>query len=126
MYWNTLTKIKNAGQRKHDRIKVPSTKLDLAIAETLVKHGYLDSAVKKGKGAKKIIDIRLKYKDGVHAISGIKFFSRPSRRVYVGYEEMKKSRSGYGYYFFSTPMGLMTNIEARKNKVGGEMLFEIW
>ena|SRR3989338_2316946 len=126
MYWNTLTKIKNALERKHDRIKVPSTKLDLAIVEALVKHGYLDAAVKKGKGVKKIIDIRLKYKEGVPAISGIKFFSRPSRRVYIGYDDMQKSRSGYGYFFFSTPNGLMTNIEARKNKVGGEMLFEIW
>lgn len=126
MYWNTLTKIKNALERKHDRIKVPSTKLDLAIVEALVRHGYLESAAKKGKGVKKIIDIRLKYKEGVPAISGIKFFSRPSRRVYMGYEDMQRSKSGYGYFFFSTPMGLMTNIEARKNKVGGEMLFEIW
>ena len=110
MYWNTLTKIKNALERKHDRIKVPSTKLDLAIVEALVKHGYLDAAVKKGKGVKKIIDIRLKYKEGVPAISGIKFFSRPSRRVYMGYDDMQKSRSGYGYFLFSTPNGLMTNI----------------
>ena len=126
MYWNTLTKIKNALAKKHDRVKVSSNKLDLAIAEALVKYGYIESAAKKGKGVKKIIDIRLKYKDGAPAISGIKFFSRPSRRVYMGYADMKKSKSGYGYFFFSTPMGLMTNIEARKNKVGGELLFEIW
>ncbi|OGY60164.1 MAG: 30S ribosomal protein S8 [Candidatus Colwellbacteria bacterium RIFCSPLOWO2_01_FULL_48_10] len=126
MYLNTLTKINNALRRGHERVKVPYSGLDFSVVESLAKYGYVDSVSKKGKGAKRIIEIKLKYKDGEPAILGLKFFSRSSRRVYVGYRDMKKSRDGYGYYFFSTPKGIMTNIEARKSKVGGEMLFEIW
>lgn len=127
MYWNTLTRIKNALSKKHDRVKVPYTAFDLSILEALAKYGYIDSVAKKGKGVKRIIDVKLKYNDNNEpVINDIKFISRPSRRVYKGYKDMKKSRSGYGFFFFSTPDGLMTNIEARKKKVGGELLFEIW
>jgi len=127
MYHNTLTKIRNAYQRKFDRVKIPHSKLDLAILEALVKKGYLESAVKKGRGIKKIIEAKLQYdKDNKPGVSGVKFISTPSRRIYLGYKDMKKARDGYGYYIFSTPKGIMTNIEAKKNKVGGEILFEIW
>lgn len=127
MYHNTLTKIKNALHRKFERVKVNYSSLDMAILETLAKCGFVESVSKKGRGVKKIIEIKLKYdKDGSGAISGIKFLSRPSRRLYVGYKDMKKSHDGYGYFVFSTPKGVLTNIDARKEKVGGEVLFEIW
>lgn len=126
MHLNTLTKIKNAFQKKQERVKIPYTQFDFAIVEGLAKRGYVESAAKKGKGVKRIIDIKLAYKEGVPAVSGMKFFSKSSRRVYLGYKDMQKSHDGYGYYFFSTPKGIMTNIEARRNKVGGELLFEIW
>lgn len=127
MYLNTLIKIKNAYHRKFDRVKVPYGSLDLAILETLLKCGYVESVAKKGRGVKRIIEAKLKYdKDGKAAMSGLKFVSRPSRRIYVGYKDIKKSHDGYGYFIFSTPKGILTNVDARKNKVGGEILFEIW
>lgn len=127
MYLDTLTRIKNALQRNHERIKVPYSKLDMAVLQTLVSCGLIDSAVRKGRGVKRIIDIRLKY--DVHekpAIQEIRFISKPSRRVYAGYRDLKKSRQGYGSYVISTPRGIMTGYEAWKQKVGGELLFEIW
>lgn len=127
MYLNTLTKIKNALHRRFERVKVPHSNLDLAILETLARNGYLDSVAKKGRGPKRIIDIKLKYDTGGKpVISDVKFISKPSRRLYIGYQAMKKSRDGYGHFIFSTPKGILTNIEARKSKVGGEILFEIW
>ena len=127
MYLNTLIKIKNAYHRKFDRVKVPYSSLDMAILEALVKCGQLESVAKKGRGVKRIIETKLKYDtDNKAAMSGLKFISRPSRRIYVGYKDIKKSHDGYGYFIFSTPKGILTNIEARKNKVGGEILFEIW
>lgn len=127
MYLNTLTKIRNAYNRKFERVKVPFGRLDMAILEVLAKRGYLESVAKKGRGVKKIIEAKLKYdKDNAPAISGLKFISRPSRKMYLGYKDMRKSHDGYGYFVFSTPKGILTNIEARKNKVGGEILFEIW
>lgn len=127
MYHNTIIKIKNGLARKFERVKVPYSNLDMAILESLAKHGYLESVSKKGRGVKRIIEAKLKYdKTGQPSISGVKFISRSSRRLYVGYKDMKKSHDGYGYFIFSTPKGILTNIEARKNKVGGEILFEIW
>ena len=127
MYLNTLTKIKNAYHRKFDRVKVPYGSLDMAVLEALAKCGYLESVSKKGKGVKRIIEAKLKYdKDKKPKMAGLKFISKPSRRIYVGYKDIKKSHDGYGYFIFSTPKGILTNIEARKDKVGGEILFEIW
>lgn len=127
MYLNTLIKIKNAYHRKFERVKAPYSSLDLAILETLAKAGYFESVSKKGRGVKKTIEVKLKYdKDGKAAVSGLKFISRPSRRIYVGYKDIKKSHDGYGYFILGTPKGILTNIDAKKNKVGGEILFEIW
>lgn len=112
-----------AGKR---RLKVPFARLDYEIAEALVKYGYLDSAEKKGRSVKKIIDISLKYEGEEPKINGIKLVSLPSKRVYSGYKDLHPSKQGYGNYFMTTPQGIMTGKEARKAKVGGEVLFEIW
>lgn len=126
MYLNTLTKLKNAYARKFDRIKLPYSSFDLAILETLEKCGFVESVSKKGRGTKRIIEAKLKYDDGKSALSGIKFISKPSRRMYVGYKDIKKSHDGYGFYILSTPNGILNNLDAKKSKVGGELLFEIW
>ncbi|MBI2013774.1 MAG: 30S ribosomal protein S8 [Candidatus Colwellbacteria bacterium] len=123
---NTLTKIKNGLDREYERVKIPYSKLNMTLVETLVKSGFLESAVKKGRGIKKIIDIRLKYNAGDPAISGIKFLSKPSKKTYIGYKDIKKSHKGMGHYVLSTSHGIMTETDAKKNKVGGELLFEIW
>jgi small subunit ribosomal protein S8 len=127
MYIDMLTRIKNALMRKMPRVKVPYSATNLAISEALVKHGYLVSAVRKGRGVKRIIDIELKYSEnGTPAVTAIKLVSKPSRRIYAGYRDIKRSHHGYGNYILSTPQGIKSDVEARREKIGGEILFEIW
>src|SRR3989338_7292776 len=127
MYYDILTRIQNGLSRKYERIKVPYSKFDMAILESLAKQGYVEQVQRKGRGVKRIIEVKLKYgNEGAPTISGVKFFSKSSRRLYCGYRDMKRSHQGFGHYFFSTPKGVLTNKEARKEKVGGEILFEIW
>jgi len=121
-----LTRIKNTIMAGKRRLKVPFTKLDYAIAEALVKRGYLESAEKKGRSVKKIIDISIKYDGEKSKINDIKFVSRPSRRIYRGYHKIRLVKQGYGDAFMTTPNGIMTGSEARKTRIGGEVLFEIW
>ena len=126
MYTDLITKIKNAQAVKKESLKVPYTKITDAISELLAKNKFLDSVDRKGRGPKKIMEIKLKYEEGQGAIKGIKFISKPSRRIYIGYKEIKPIRHGYGISVISTPKGIITNKEAKKEKVGGEVLFEIW
>ena len=126
MYFDLLTKIKNAQAVKKAVIKVPFSNSDMAIAELLVKHRYLESADKKGRMPKRVIEIALKYENEKGVIDSVKLISKPSRRIYAGYRELKPVRQGYGLGFISTPKGIMTTREARKLKLGGELLFEIW
>lgn len=121
-----LTKIKNAYMAGKRRIKVPFARFDYEIAEALVKRGYLESAEKKGRSVKKIIDISLKYNDNACKINDIKLVSVPSKKIYSGYKKLRSSKQGYGDYFITTPKGVMTIKEAKQAKVGGEVLFEIW
>ncbi|MDZ4231363.1 MAG: 30S ribosomal protein S8 [Patescibacteria group bacterium] len=127
MYQDTLIRIKNALARGRNKVKVPYSTFDMNILEALVKAGYIESAQRKGRGVKRIIDIKLKYEtDGSPAISGVKFVSVPSRRIYSGYKSMKDSRQRFGHYLVSTPTGVMDGYEAKQKKVGGQVLFEIW
>lgn len=127
MYHDSLIRIKNAAMRGRSKVKLPYSTFDMNVLETLVKAGYIDAAQRKGRGVKRIIDVKLKYdEDGKPAISGIKFISRPSRRMYSGYKEIRQPRQGYGHYILSTPKGVMEGQEARQQKVGGQVLFEIW
>ncbi|MBI1838695.1 MAG: 30S ribosomal protein S8 [Candidatus Colwellbacteria bacterium] len=127
MYIDTLVKVKNALARKRDKIKIPYSRMDLEVLESLVKRGYLEEVVRKGRGAKRIIEIRLKYEENESPVmSGLKILSKPSHRAYVGWREIRKSHQGYGSYFLSTSKGIMSEADARRNKVGGELLFEIW
>lgn len=127
MYTDTLIRIKNSLTRGKERVKLPYSKFDLEVLETLAKSGYLESVARKGRGTKRIIEVKLKYKEGGSpSIMGIKFISRPSRRIFSGYRAIRKSHQGYGSYLLSTPQGVMTDAEARRKKVGGQVLFEIW
>ncbi len=98
----------------------------MAVLEALARHGYIDSAVRKGRGVRRIVDVELKYNDGEPAISGIKYLSKPSRGLHASYRNIKRSRQGYGHYVLSTSKGILTGAEARRGKIGGELLFEIW
>lgn len=126
MYINLLTKIKNAQVVKKETIKVPYSKMDERVLEVLKENNYIKDFNRKGKGTKRIIEIELKYHNEGTAISGIKFISKPSRRIYIGCKDIKPVKRGYGLLIISTPKGIITGKEAKNMKVGGEMLFEIW
>ncbi len=121
-----LTRIKNTIMARKRRLKVPFSQFDYSITEALVKKGYLESAEKKGRSVKKIIDIVIKYDGDKPKINDIKFVSRPSHRVYRGYRQIRSVKQGYGDVFVTTPRGVMIGPEARKVRMGGEVLFEIW
>jgi len=126
MYINLLTQLKNAQAVKKENIKISYSNIKEKILEVLKNNDYIENFEKKGRGAKRVLDIKLKYDDGRGVINGIKFISKPSRRLYIGYKDIKPVKRGYGLLILSTPKGVMSGKEARKMKVGGEVLFEIW
>jgi small subunit ribosomal protein S8 len=127
MYHDTLIRIQNGLMRGKQRVKMPYSQFDYGILELLVNIGYLESIQRKGRGVKRIIDVKLKYdSDKEPAISKVKLVSRPSRQMYTGYSKIKPSHQGYGHFVISTPQGVMTGAEAKKKKIGGQLLFEIW
>jgi len=123
MYINLLIKIKNAQESGKNFLKAPFSKMDLAIVELLLECGYLKNVEVKEKATKRTIEINLKDKK---AIQGLKLISRSSRRVYVGYKNLKPIKSGYGMSVISTSKGIMSGKEAKRAKLGGQVLFEIW
>ena len=113
--------------RGKQKVKVPYSAFDASVLEVLAKLGYIDSIQRKGRGVKRIIDIKLKYGEhGKPAITDFKFTSIPSRNIYSGYRDIKRSHQGFGHYVVSTPKGVFEGSEARKQKVGGKILFEVW
>lgn len=127
MYIDLLIQVKNAQDARKETVKIPFSNINMILAELLAKNSYIESAEKKGRMPKRIIEIKLKYENGKGVIRGLKILSKPSRRIYAGYKDLKpKIRQGYGLGVVSTPKGILTTGEARKMKVGGELMFEIW
>ena len=123
-----LTRIRNANTAKHDTVDVPSSKMKLAIANILVDEGYIAKYELVDEGAFQTIRITLKYgaDKNEKVISGLKRISKPGLRVYAGAEELPKVLGGLGVAIISTNKGVMTDKEARKQNVGGEVLAYVW
>lgn len=121
-----LTRIRNAQKADFSLVEIPFSNLKYEIAKILVKKGFVEKVEKKGRKARKFIEIALKYQEGAPAISGLKRISKPGQRIYLDSKKIKKVKGGYGIAIISTSKGLMTNKEARKNKLGGEVLCEVW
>ena len=123
-----LTRIRNANTSKHDTVDVPASKMKLAIADILVKEGYVAKYDIVEDGTAKNIRITLKYgKDkNEKIISGLKRISKPGLRVYAGKDELPRVLGGLGIAIISTNQGVMTDKEARKLNVGGEVLAFVW
>ena len=123
-----LTRIRNANTAKHDTVDVPVSKMKTAIADILVDEGYIAKYEITGEGVQKNLHITLKYgKDkNERIISGIKRISKPGLRVYAGSEDMPKVLGGLGIAIVSTNKGVITDKEARKQHVGGEVLAFVW
>ncbi len=123
-----LTRIRNANTAKHDTVDIPSSKMKLAIADILVKEGYVKKYEVVEEGSFQTIRITLKYgKDkNEKIISGIKKISKPGLRVYAGKEDMPKVLGGLGVAIVSTNQGVITDKQARELGVGGEVLAFVW
>ena len=123
-----LTRIRNANTAKHDTVDVPASKMKIAIANILVDEGYIEKYDLVDDGAFQTIHITLKYgKDkNEKVITGIKRISKPGLRVYANAEEMPKVLDGLGTAIVSTNRGVITDKEARKQNVGGEIIAYIW
>ena len=125
-----LIRIKNAQAVKKEQVSIPFSKMKLAIAKVLKDSEFIQEFERKSRKVKNseheniVVTMRYNEKDG--GISGIKVISKPSRRLYIKAKDIKLVRSGYGIAILSTPKGIMSSIEARKNKLGGEIICEIW
>ena len=122
-----LTRIRNASSAKHDSVKIPASNMKKAIAQILVDEGYIKSFKVEDDGKQGIIEIALKYgQNKTAAITGLRRVSKPGLRIYSGCEDMPKVMNGLGIAIVSTSKGIMTDKDARKANVGGEVLAFIW
>lgn len=122
-----IIQLKNAGMVGNKEVALPYSKLKHAIADKLVKEGFLVSAEAKGEGVAKKLVAKLQYDEsGAHHIRGVKRISKPGRRVYIKATEIYPVKFGKGKMILSTPTGILNGEDARKANVGGEQLFIIW
>jgi small subunit ribosomal protein S8 len=122
---NLITSLKNASAAGKDYLNVPATKMSISILNVLKENNFIADFSKKDKDAK-TIKVVLKYEDNTPVITDVKRISKNSKRVYQSNKEIKNVRRGYGMAVISTPKGVMSGLDAKEQKVGGELLFEIW
>ncbi len=124
---NMLVMIKNASQRGHATITVPHSKLKEAVANCLKDNGFIKSIETKTRKGFQVLELGLVYEDnGAPKVHDVTRLSKSSKRVYLGYRDISSFKYGKGMYVLSTPKGIMTDKMARKEVVGGEVLFSIW
>ncbi len=121
-----LTRIRNAQKSNKTVISLPSSKFKLAISKILKEEGYIDDIIQHKKGQKVTLEITLKKIEDHYAISGIEKVSKPGQRAYVGKNKLPRVLGGFGIAIVSTSKGVMTNAEARKNGLGGEVVCRVW
>ncbi len=123
-----LTRIRNAGSAKHESVDIPASKMKKAIAEILLNEGYIKNfQIIEDDTPQGIIRVTLKYLPGKEkAIQGLRRVSKPGLRVYAGADELPRVLKGLGIAIISTSKGIMTDKEARKANVGGEVLAFVW
>ena len=121
-----LARLKNSQMRNHKRIEMPSSKFKAKIAEILKSEGYIIDFEVKSDQNKSNLHISLKYSAGNPVISSIERVSKPGRRIFSSAESLPKVNNGLGIAIISTPRGVMTDIDARKQKVGGEIICKVF
>ena len=122
-----LARIRNGALARHDRVEMPHSNLKKHVADVLKSEGFLDDVRESEGEGRKTLTLVLRYgKDKSSAIDGIRRVSAPGRRVYVRYDRIPRVRSGMGVSILSTSHGVMSDRTAREQKVGGELLCEIW
>jgi small subunit ribosomal protein S8 len=121
-----LNMIKNANLAKKEQVIVSFSNLKQAVANCLMKEGFLKSVSKKTHDEHPVLVLGLAYDDSHPKITGAKRISRPSQRIYFGMKDLYRVQGGSGAIVLSTPKGILSGREARKEQVGGEAMFEIW
>ena len=122
-----LTRIRNASTVRKTAVTLPMSKIKFAIAKILEAEGYVENVEQYEESGKPMLRLHVKYdQNRAPKISSLKRVSTPGRRVYVKASEIGKIRSGFGLSIISTPNGLMTNLEAKKRRLGGEVIFEVF
>ncbi|MFA6272811.1 MAG: 30S ribosomal protein S8 [Patescibacteria group bacterium] len=123
---NMLIVMKNGSLAGKESVAFPYSKIKNAIAECLKKEGYVSSVSKKVKKDQPVLEIELAYAEEKPKITEVERISKQSKRVYFGMKDIHKVRNGAGLLVLSTPKGILSGKEARKEQVGGEALFRIW
>ena len=122
-----LTRIRNAVMVSKSNIQIPHSKFKFQLTSLLKDEGYVSDVKITGEGTKKIINIELKYsEDGASVISGMNRLSKPGNRVYSSFDKLPRNNGGLGTVVVSTSRGLLSDSEARKRKLGGELICEVW
>lgn len=123
MYYQLLPQMKNAIAARKDKMIVPFSKMDHAVLKSLTEGGYLKSVEKETVGKKNVLVVKFAKKG---TMNDFKIISKPSRHFYADYRSLRAVKQGHGLAVLSTSRGVMTDRQARKQKVGGEYLFEVW
>mgnify|MGYP001590695232 CR=1 FL=1 len=127
MHYVLLAKIQNAQAARKRTMRVPYSSMDFDVAKILVERKFLGDVRKKTYEKKNFLELDLASGgESRGGIQGFKILSKPSRRVYISYRALKPVRQGYGVGVISTTGGIMTTTEAKRSKVGGEYLFQVW
>ncbi|MEG0283700.1 MAG: 30S ribosomal protein S8 [Erysipelotrichales bacterium] len=122
-----FTRIRNANQMRHETVTLPTSKIKVEIAKILQEEGFINGYKVTGEGVKKNLVIELKYgRSNERVISGLKRVSKPGLRVYAKCEELPRVLNGLGLAIISTPKGVMSEKQARKENVGGEVIAYVW
>ena len=121
-----LARLKNSQMRNHKKVELPSSKFKAKIAEILKSEGYIIDYEVKSNHNKTNLQISLKYSSGNPVISSIERVSKPGRRIFSSAESLPKVNNGLGIAIISTPKGVMTDIDARKQKIGGEIICKVF
>ena len=121
-----LARIKNSQMRNHKRVEIPSSNFKAKIADVLKNEGYINNFNVENNDNKNTLIIDLKYNSGSPVITVIERVSRPGRRIFSSAESLPKINNGLGIAIVSTPKGVMTDIEARKQKIGGEVICKVF
>jgi len=122
-----LNRIRNAQAVNKPTVEIPYSDLKFEILKIMEKEGLVEGLEKKGKRVKRSVEITLRYDSASNPIiSGLRRISRPGQRIYLSAKEIKPVRGGYGLSILSTPKGLMSDREARRAKIGGEIICEVW
>jgi small subunit ribosomal protein S8 len=123
---NMIVMIKNASRAGNELVAFPYSKIKFEIAETLLRSGYIKHVSKKSKKGSELIEVGLLYTNDVPRIGDVLRVSKVSRRTYIGVSDLKPFKNGRGAFVLSTPKGILTDREAKKEHVGGEVILSIW